>query len=261
MTVRPTALRLARHIASLHESFPFSGHRRSVIPIATSPNLRLYSLGSDPRNASASVTSIPPPEYTWFPPPLMKRPSNSNTLVQRKHDPQSIKGCHPVFEAVLERFRYWERLDTSDAETIELVIRDNGLHFHGIVEALLFKYEANTVGLTIGSIDEATDNLEEEFLRYPKDPSLSSSSSIPPTLTLDLRKHNPAEGLALVSFLCVAKCRSLTKATLEVISFNGEKEIWPEYEDKALEDLNDARKECHLKGDRRLLSSTYSRFV
>ncbi|ODN96247.1 hypothetical protein I350_08249 [Cryptococcus amylolentus CBS 6273] len=244
MTVRPTALRLARHIASLHESFPFSGHRRSVIPIATSPNLRLYSLGSDPRNASASVTSIPPPEYTWFPPPLMKRPSNSNTLVQRKHDPQSIKGCHPVFgmsfrslqaafslivyhpEAVLERFRYWERLDTSDAETIELVIRDNGLHFHGIVEALLFKYEANTVGLTIGSIDEATDNLEEEFLRYPKDPSLSSSSSIPPTLTLDLRKHNPAEGLALVSFLCVAKCRSLTKATLEVISFNGEKEIW-----------------------------------
>ncbi|TYJ52749.1 hypothetical protein B9479_006647 [Cryptococcus floricola] len=149
MTVRLTALRLAKQHASLHKSFPFSGHRRTVIEIATSPTLRPYSSVSDPRNAP--VTSISPPEYTVVPDLSIKNPSKSNALVQRMHDSQSIKACHPVFEAVLERFRYWHKLDTGDAETIELVVRENELHYYSIVEALLFKYEANTVGLTIGS--------------------------------------------------------------------------------------------------------------
>ncbi|TYJ52750.1 hypothetical protein B9479_006648 [Cryptococcus floricola] len=37
--------------------------------------------------------------------------------------PTVFASYHP--EAVLERFRYWHKLDTGDAETIELVVRDD----------------------------------------------------------------------------------------------------------------------------------------
>ncbi|WVQ76131.1 hypothetical protein IAR50_005777 [Cryptococcus sp. DSM 104548] len=170
------------------------------------PSLKVYSsavLKSPPATPLARSGHTPGPELTTA------IPSVSRTFVQATHfGPQIIKDCHPNFEEVLN---------------------DKQPHYYHIVEALLFKYETHAVGLTIDDVDQALDGLEEEFLCYPKNFSLPSSF-VPLALTLDLRKHQLTKGLGLVSFLCVVKSSCLTKATLEVISFDGEKETWLDYQ-------------------------------